>query len=87
MMFASQTVTGSARRPSAYVSHYFVNKVMVDTYPEYILLHSHKVEEADNVIESCIELHPDDRGYLVEAAQYYARKCEYHKAIDLYERS
>ena len=34
-----------------------------------------------------VNKYPDDSVYLFEAAQYYARKCDYEKAIALYERS
>ena len=77
---AEQYLKEFSKLPSA-------NKVMADVYPAYILLYSHKVEEADGIIDACVESNPDNGGYLFEAAQYYARKCEYHKAIDLYERS
>ena len=33
------------------------------------------------------ERYPDDFVYLFEAAQYYAGKCDYDRAIALYERS
>ena len=31
--------------------------------------------------------YPDDAGFLFEAAQYHARKCEYAQAIECYEAS
>ena len=63
------------------------NPVLCDVYPAYIELTRHNVKLADEIIENCICNHPDDKGYLFEAAQYYARKCEYEKAIKYYERS
>ena len=61
--------------------------VLVDVYPAYIALGRYDVALADSIIEKYVTDHPDDGGYLFEAAQYYARKCDYRKAIDLYERS
>lgn len=61
--------------------------VLVDVYPAYIALGKYDVEKADKIIAEYVDNHPDNGGYLFEAAQYYARKCDYEKAIDLYERS
>ena len=61
--------------------------VLVDVYPAYIALGKYDVEKADKIIKKYVDNHPDNGGYLFEAAQYYARKCDYEKAIDLYERS
>lgn len=61
--------------------------VLVDVYPAYIALGRYDVALADKIIEKYVDQHPGDGGYLFEAAQYYARKCDYEKAIDLYERS
>lgn len=69
-----------SRLPSA-------TSVLVDVYPAYIALGKFDVEKADKIIEQYVDEHPNDGGYLFEAAQYYARKCDYEKAIDLYERS
>ena len=63
------------------------NPIMVDVYPAYIALSRHDVDLANKIIENCVSNHPNDGGYLFEAAQYYARNCEYERAIDLYERS
>ncbi len=63
------------------------NPVLVDVYKAYIALARFDVGAADRIIDSCIEEHPEDFGYLFEAAQYYARRCEYQKALQLYERS
>ena len=63
------------------------NSVMVDVYPAYITLLRHNEVAADKVIDENIESHPYDGSYLFEAAQYYARKCNYQRAIELYERS
>lgn len=62
------------------------NSVMVDVYKAYIALARYEVVTADEIIESGLSLQPDDCTYLFEAAQYYARRCMYDKAICLYER-
>ena len=36
---------------------------------------------------SVLAAHPEDSVCLFEAAQYYAEKCDYQKAIGLYEQS
>lgn len=77
---ASIYLTEFAKLPSA-------NPVMIDVYPAHIALVNHNLEEADRIIEECVKKHSDDSGYLFEAAQYYARRCDYEKAINLYERS
>ncbi len=77
---AEQYLKIFAKLPSA-------NPVMIDIYKAYIALVRFDVTTADSIIESCIEQHPEDFGYLFEAAQYYARKCNYEKALLLYERS
>lgn len=61
--------------------------VLVDVYPAYIALGNHEVSKADEIIENYVANHTNDGGYLFEAAQYYARKCDYEKAVELYERS
>jgi len=38
-------------------------------------------------MEELGEKYPDDFVYLFEAAQYYAGKCDYDRAIGLYERA
>lgn len=63
------------------------NPVMVDIYKAYIALGNYDISTADEIIESCTINHPEDSGYLFECAQYYARRCNYKKALELYERS
>ena len=77
---AEETLGIFATLPSA-------NSVMVDVYKAYIALARYDVNTADAIIEECVENHPEDCGYLFEAAQYYARKCNYRKALELYKRS
>ena len=77
---ANRYSTEFAKLPSA-------NPVMIEVYTAHIALARHNVEEADRIIEECVKNHLDDSGYLFEAAQYYARRCNYKEAINLYERS
>ncbi len=77
---AEDTLKIFATLPSA-------NPVMIDVYKAYIALARYDVNTADEIIEECIKNHPKDCGYLFEAAQYYARKCNYKKALELYNRS
>ena len=42
---------------------------------------------ADRIIEELVKTHEDDDDALFEAAQYYAAKCDYEKAIAYYERA
>ena len=77
---AEKYLSDLAKLPSA-------TPVLVDLYPAYIALGRYDVVLADSIIEKYVTNHPDNCGYLFEAAQYYARKCDYEKAIELYERS
>ena len=61
--------------------------VMVQVYKAHIALARYDEKTADRIIEELVQTHPEDSACLFEAAQYYARKCSYAKAIELYERS
>ncbi len=61
--------------------------VMVYIYSAYIALAEYNVEKADKIIEECEGSYADNGVFLFEAAQYYARRCKYEKAIEYYERS
>ena len=63
------------------------NPVLKDVYRAHIALARFDAPTADRIMEELVQAHPDDAGYLCEAAQYYARKCEYDKAIRFYEAS
>ena len=77
---AEKYLTDFAQLPSA-------NRVMIDIYKAYITLGKYDVKKADEMIDGLVKDYPSDAGYLFEAAQYYARRCEYNKAIELYERA
>ena len=61
--------------------------IMAKVYRAYIALARFDEAEADNIISELIAEKSDDSACLFEAAQYYARKCDYKKAIEFYERS
>ncbi|MBR4462489.1 MAG: helix-turn-helix domain-containing protein [Erysipelotrichaceae bacterium] len=63
------------------------NPVLVEVYRAHIALARFDEKEADRIIESLLEKNPEDFACLFEAAQYYAKKCDYDKAIDYYEKA
>ena len=56
-------------------------------YRAYIALARFDEPAADRVMEELEKAYPDNSVCLFEAAQYYVRKCDYRKAISLYEES
>ena len=56
-------------------------------YKAHIALAEFDEKRADGIIEEGLKLYADNGGFLFEAAQYYAKKCNYAKAVELYERS
>ena len=63
------------------------NPVIAGVYRAHIALARFDEPEADRIMAELGEQYPDDFVYLFEAAQYYALKCDYDKAIALYEHS
>ena len=61
--------------------------VMVQVFRAKIALARFDEKTADRLMEDLVAAHPEDSGCLFEAAQYYAEKCDYQKAIGLYEQS
>ena len=61
--------------------------VINEVYRAHIALARFDEKRADGIIEELLKKYPDDDACLFEAAQYYAKKCEYSKAIELYEES
>ena len=61
--------------------------VLIEVYRAHIALARFDEPAADRIIEALLAGHPDDSVCLFEAAQYYAAKCDYEKAIACYERS
>ena len=63
------------------------NPVMTVVYKAYIALARFDESTADRIMENLLTEQPDNDAVLFETAQYYAKKCNYKKAIDFYERS
>ena len=56
-------------------------------YRAYIALARFDEPSADRIMDELEKAYPDSSICLFEAAQYYVRKCDYKKAISLYEES
>ena len=63
------------------------NSFMVTIYKAHIALGEFDEKKADSIVEAGLQSFADQGGFLFEAAQYYARKCNYEKALSLYEKS
>ena len=61
--------------------------VLDRVYEAHIALARFDEPEADRIMEELVREHESEPGCLFEAAQYYAKKCSYEKAIELYERA
>lgn len=61
--------------------------IMKRVYRAYIALARFDEPAADRIMEALLAEKPEDDAALFEAAQYYAAKCSYEKAIDCYERA
>lgn len=61
--------------------------ILNEIYRAHIALARFDEAGADRIVEDLLAAHPDDAVCLFEAAQYYAAKCSYDRAIDCYERS
>lgn len=60
---------------------------MIPVYEAAIALAAFDEARADSVMEKALKDFPEEKDLLFEAAQYYARKCDYAKAIQYYEAS
>ena len=60
---------------------------LIPVYKAHIALAEYDANKADNIICEAAKEFAENGGFLFEAAQYYARKCEYKKAIEYYELS
>ena len=63
------------------------NPVLNQVYRARIVLAGFDAATASDIIDKLVNEHPDDSVCLFEAAQFYAIKCDYQKAIGLYELS
>ena len=64
-----------------------VNPVVIQACRAHIALARFDEKTADGIMDRLLAEHPDESACLFEAAQYCAKKCDYRKAIELYERS
>ena len=60
---------------------------LIPVYRAHIALAEYDEKTADGIMEQALEEDGENGGLLFEAAQYYARKGEYRKAIGFYELS
>ena len=60
---------------------------LVPVYEANIALAEFDEEKADKIMTCGLERFSNDSGYTFEIAQYYARKCDYSKAIEYFEKS
>jgi len=58
---------------------------MIPVYEAAIALAAFDEATADAIMQKAFSDFPQESGLLFEAAQYYARKCDYDKAIHFYE--
>ncbi|MBQ8160249.1 MAG: helix-turn-helix domain-containing protein [Clostridia bacterium] len=60
---------------------------IIPVYEAAIALAEFREEKADRIMEKALQDFPEEPDLLFEEAQYYARKCDYGKAIEFYEAS
>lgn len=60
---------------------------LVPVYEASIALAEYDAVGADEIMQNALVEFSGHSGFLFEMGQYYARKCDYLKAIDYYERS
>ena len=63
------------------------NPVMKQVFRAHIALARFDEPAADGIMEDLLAKQPENDEALFEAAQYYASKCSYEKAVDCYERA
>ncbi len=61
--------------------------ILIPVYEAAIALAEFDEKKADAIMEKALLKYPDEKDLLFEAAQYYAGKCDYQKAIRYYEAS
>ncbi len=60
---------------------------LIPVYEAHIALAEYDVQKADGIMESSLAEFAGNSGFLFESAQYYAKRCQYKKAIEFYEAS
>jgi tetratricopeptide (TPR) repeat protein len=61
------------------------NQALAFVYSAHIALAEFDEKSADSIIEEGFKKFDGDSTFLFEAAQYYAKKCDYERALSLYE--
>ena len=61
--------------------------MLARAYEAHIALEEFDERRADAIIEQALRDFAPESGILFEAAQYYAGKCDYERAVELYEAS
>ncbi len=61
--------------------------ILGEVYRAHIALARFDETKADQIMEGLLASYPEDSACLFEAAQYYAQKCDYQRAIACYEQS
>ncbi len=61
--------------------------MLARAYEAHIALGEYDERRADAIIEQALRDFAPESGILFEAAQYYAGKCDYERAVELYEAS
>ncbi len=80
--------TGEAERALAHLRTLKgADPILCEVYRAHIALARFDEKAADAIMEKLLADHPDNAVILFEAAQYYAEKCDYDRAIELYEQS
>lgn len=60
---------------------------LITVYKAHIALAEFDEKKADSIIADGFERYSNNGAFIFEAAQYFAKKCNYEKAIELYEQS
>ena len=60
---------------------------LITVYKSHIALAEFDEKKADSIIADGFERYSNNGAFIFEAAQYFAKKCNYEKAIELYEQS
>ena len=60
---------------------------VIDVYKAHIALQEGHSDQAEAIIRDAADRYAENSGFLYEAAQFYAKSCQYDKALGYYEAS
>ncbi len=60
---------------------------LVPVYQAYIAIAEYDIARADTIMADALKKFENESGFLFEYAQYHARKCDYEKALEFYEKN